>query len=87
MMYLGFAMMNLSMLEANMNAGNETGNAVFAPIHHRWHMLNTDRLSRQAPDDLEKKLTEDPLRLCVCVCVQSSASSSSPTRKPSLRYI
>ena len=84
MMYLGFAMMNLSMLEANMNAGNEKGNGFLAPIY----MLNTDQLSRQAPDDLEKEknLTEDPLR-CLCVRVQSSASSSSPTRKPSLRYL
>ena len=71
MMYLGFAMMNLSMLEANMNAGNEKGNGFLAPID----MLNTDRLSRQAPDDLEKEknLTEDPLRVCVCVCVCSRA--------------
>jgi hypothetical protein len=64
MMYLGFAMMNLSMLEANMNAGNEKGNGFLSPIY----MLNTDRCwSRQAPDDLEKNLTEDPLRFCVCV--------------------
>ena len=57
-------MMNLSMLEANMNAGNEKGNGRFAPIY----MSNADRLSRQAPDDLAKNLTEDPLRFCVCVC-------------------